>query len=229
MFRFWVRRGTALARNGILNAIMLILLLLLATGCAPKLYSVDVSYHSSTAISPSTRNGQLAVITVASFNDVRRGGKDLLIGRVTTAMGGLTSVIPKNMPPSAAVSAIVKNVLVQSGYRVSVTMPDWNLKENAIGKDWGHVIIGGNIEELEIVCQNDIPIKTYEAKVKLTIVIANAQTGKILHRFSTTSKNSLEHVYFSEEMLGQQISSAITEAVEKAFEGNVLKKILKTI
>jgi len=225
MFRICVKRTATAAISRALEATLVISLLLFAVGCAPKLYSVNVSYRSSASTSPIAGSGQKSVITVASFNDVRPGGKDLLVGRVTTAMGGIISVIPKNMPPSTAVSAIVKDVLVQSGDQVSVIMPDWNLKENTIRQDWGDIIVGGNIEELEIACQNDIPIKTYEARVKLTMVIADVQTGRILHQFSTTSKNSLEHIYFSEEMLGQQISSAITEAAEKAFEGNVLKKI----
>jgi len=228
MFGFRINRGISPIINRILGTTIILILLLFSTGCTPKLYSVNVSYRSSAAALPMAISSQKAVITVASFNDARPGGKDLLIGRVTTAMGGLTSVIPKNTPPSNAVSAIVKDVLVKSGYRVSVIMPEWNLKENTIRRDWGNIIIGGNIDELEIFCQNDIPIKTYEARVKVTMVIADAQAGKILHQFSATSKNSLEHVYFSEEMLGQQISSAITEAVEKAFEGNVLKKFLTT-
>jgi hypothetical protein len=202
-------------------------LLFSVIGCAPTLYSVDVKYLASATAPPTAASGQKFVVTVASFNDERPGGEDLLIGRVTTAMGGLTSVIPKNMKPSDAVSTIVKDVLVKSGYQVSVTIPAWNLQENTIQKDWGKILIGGNIDELEITCQNDIPIKTYDARVKLTVVVADVQTGKIIYQVSTASKNSLEHVYFSEEMLGQQISSAITEAVEKAFEGNVVKERIK--
>jgi hypothetical protein len=61
------------------------------------------------------------------------------------------------------------------------------------------------------------------------MVFADVQTGKIFHQVSTTSKNSLEHIYFSEELLGQQISSAITEAVEKAFGGDAVKKKLQDV
>jgi hypothetical protein len=163
-------------------------------------------------------------MTVAAFNDARPGGKDLLIGRVTTSMGGLTHVIPKNMKPSTAVSTIVKDFLVKSGYQVSVTMPAWNLKEGNVRKEWGKFLIGGNIDELEVVCQNDIPIKTYDSRARVTIVVADVQTGKIIHQVSAASVNSLEHVYFSEGMLEQQISSAITEAVIKAFEGDTFKE-----
>lgn len=205
-------------------AMVSLFLLFFATGCAPTLYSIDLKYMPSATASPVAVGGQKFIMTVAAFNDARPGGKDLLIGRVTTALSGSTSVIPKNMKPSAAVSTIVKDILVKSGYQVSVSMPAWNLQESDIRKEWGKFLVGGNIDELEVVCENDIPIKTYDSRVRVTVVIADVQTGKIIHQVSTGSRNSLEHVYFSEEMLGQQISSAITEAVVNAFEGEALKE-----
>jgi hypothetical protein len=224
MFKSWVRQCTGPFTKRIFRATIFLFLLFFVAGCAPALYSVDIKYMPSADTLPTDTSGLKFVVTVATFNDTRPGGEDLLIGRVTTAIGGMTSVIPKTMKPSDAVSTIVKDILVKSGYQVSVTMPAWNLQENAIQQDGGKILIGGNIDELEVVCQNDIPIKTYEARVGLTMVFADVQTGKIFHQVSTTSKNSLEHVYFSEEMLGQQISSAITEAVEKAIESNSLKE-----
>lgn len=227
MFESWMKRDASPFRKNVFEASISFLLLFFVVGCAPTLYSVDVKYLTSATTLPTAASGQKFVVTVATFNDIRPGGKDLLIGRVTTAMGGFTSVIPKNMNPPDAVSTIVKDVLVKSGYQVSVTMPAWNLQASTIQNDWGKILVGGNIDELEITCENDIPIKTYDARIKLTVVVADAQTGNIIYQVSTASKNSLEHVYFSEEMLGQQISGAITEAVEKVFEGNVLKEKIK--
>jgi hypothetical protein len=224
MFKSRIKQRINPSINIAFPAMASLFLLFFVTGCAPTLYSVDLKYMTSATAPPAAASGQKFIMTVAAFNDARPDGKDLLIGRVTTALGGSTSVIPKNMKPSAAVSTIVKDVLVQSGYQVSVTMPAWNLQESDIRKEWGKLLIGGNIDELEVVCQNDIPIKTYDSRARVTIVIADAQTGKIVHQVSTASKNSLEHIYFSEEMLGQQISSAITDAVVKAFEGDALKE-----
>lgn len=229
MFKSGLRRCMGPFTKKTFPATIFLFLLFFVTGCTPALYSVDIKYLSSADVLPTDTSGRKFVVTVATFNDARSGGEDLLIGRVTTAMGGLTSVIPKTMKPADAVSTIVKDVLVKSGYQVSVAMPAWNLQENAIQEDWGKILIGGNIDELEIACRNDIPIKAYEAKVGLTMVFADVQTGKILHKTSTASTNSLEHIYFSEELLGQQISSAITEAVEKAFAGHVLKKKIQEV
>ena len=229
MFKSWIQWDAYPFKKSVFTATISPLLFFFFIGCAPTLYSVDVKYLASATALTTAASSQKIIVTVAAFNDIRPGGEDLLIGRVTTALGGLTSIIPKNMKPSVAVSTIVKDVLVKSGYQVSVTIPEWNLQESAIQKDWGKILIGGNIDDLEIICQNDIPIKTYDARVKLTVVVADAQTGKIIYQVSTASKNSLEHVYFSEEMLGQQISGAITEAVEKAFEGNVVKERIKGV
>ncbi len=228
MFKSRIRQRINPSITSAVAATVSLFLLFFVTGCAsPTLYSVDLKYMTSATAPPAAAGGQKFITTVAAFNDARPGGKDLLIGRVTTALGGLTHVIPKYMKPSTAVSTIVKDVLVKSGYQVSVTMPAWNLQESDIRKEWGKLLIGGRIDEMEVVCQNDIPIKTYDSRVSVTIVIADVQTGKILHQVSTASSNSLEHVYFSEEMLGQQISSAITEAVVKAFEGDALKEKIR--
>lgn len=224
MFKARIRKRINPSIKSVVPAMAFLFLLFFITGCAPTIYSVDLKYMASDTALPTASSGQKFIMTVAAFNDARPGGEDLLIGRVTTALGGSTSVIPKYMNPSASVSTIVKNVLVKSGYQVSVAMPAWTLRESAIQKDWGKFVVGGSIDELEVVCQNDIPIKTYDSRVKVTIVIADVQTGKIIHQVSAAGRNSLEHVYFSEEMLGQQISSAITEAVVKAFEGEALKK-----
>jgi hypothetical protein len=229
MFDSWLRRCMDPYRTRHFQTVIFLLLLLLVTGCAPALYSIDLRHMPSDNASPADTSGRKFIVTVATFNDKRPGGEDLLIGRVTTAMGGMTSVIPETMTPADAVSTIVKDVLIQSGYQVSVAMPAWNLQEKDIQQHGGKILIGGNIDELEVVCQNDIPLKTYEARVGLTIVFADVQTGKIFHKVSTASKHSLEHIYFSETLLGQQLSSAITEAVEKAFTGQALKRKIQDV
>ena len=197
--------------------------------CTPSLYSVNLQYEPSAILIPAADKGQKMIITVALFNDARPGGEDLQIGKVTTAAGGLYTVLPGNLKPGAAVSAIVKDILVKSGYRVSVAVPAWNLKEDAVRKDWGRILVGGNIEALEIACQSDVPIISYRSHVKLNFAFADVRTGRIFYRVTTESHNTLEHVYFTESLLGQQISSALSEAAEKAFEGDTLKEKIREV
>jgi len=197
--------------------------------CTPSLYSVNLQYEPSAIVIPAADKGQKLIVTVALFNDARPGGEDLQIGRVLTAAGGLYTVLPRNLKPGAAVSAIVKDILVKSGYRVSVAAPAWNLKEDTVKKEWGRILVGGNIEALEITCQSDVPIISYRSRVKLNFAFADVLTGKTFYRVTTESNNTLEHVYFTEALLGQQISSALSEAAEKAFEGGTLKEKIREV
>jgi hypothetical protein len=216
-------------RPMLIKSSVIVFILSCLFACAPSLYSVNLKYESSTTVIPAAGPGQKLITTVALFNDTRPGGEDLQIGKVTTDMGGLSTIIPKNLKPAAAVSVIVKDILVKSGYQVSVVMPGWNLHEDAIQNEWGRILVGGNIEALEITCQNDIPIKTYHARAKLSFVFADVQNGKIFYQVTTESTNTLEHIYFSEEMLAQQISITLSEAAEKAFEGNSLKEKIREV
>jgi len=220
-------RGPAWSRMIQSSAIVFILFCLFA--CSSSLYSVNVKYEPSTIVIPVADSGRKMIVTVARFNDVRPGGKDLKIGNVTTALGGLSTVLPKNLKPEEAVSAITKDILVKSKYRVSVALPEWNLQEEDINKEWGQIVIGGNIDALEITCQKDVPVIAYHTRAKLSFVFADVQNGKIFYRVTTESTNTLEHIYFSESMLAQQISSTLSEAAEKAFEGSILKEKIREV
>lgn len=203
-----------------------LLMILLISGCAPTLYSINLRYQGTAEPMPDSWQRKF-ITTVALFNDARSGGEDLLVGRVVTSSGAVSQVIPKTMRPAAAVSEITRDFLIKYGYQLSAAKPTWDLTAEAINREWGRVVIGGNIDEMEVICQNDIPTKTYEAKVKITIVVADVAAGKIIHRITTTSTNSLKHVYFSEELLGRQLSIAISEAVESALTTPTLKEKIK--
>jgi hypothetical protein len=220
------RRDTGLTSIKLAGVILILSGL---AACAPSLYSVQLKYEPSTAVAAAADSNQKFIFTVATFNDSRAGGEDLRIGRVTTTTGGLSTVIPQNLKPVAAVSTIVKDILIKSGYQVSLAMPAWNLEEDTIQKEWGKIVVGGAIEDLDITCQNNIPIKTYDSRAKLRLVFADIQSGKVFYRVTTQSTNALEHIYFSEEMLGRQISTTLSEASEKAFEGNNLKEKIREV
>ncbi|MCK7467427.1 MAG: hypothetical protein MZU91_04335 [Desulfosudis oleivorans] len=56
------------------------------------------------------------------------------------------------------------------------------------------IIIGGNIDELEISCREDFPTNTYATNMKLTIVFADMAKGKILYQSKVESSYSKEYV-----------------------------------
>lgn len=197
-------------------------LLLLLVSCAPvTLYSVDLKYEPA---KPPSREGKAAGITVAAFNDVRKVEDTLVIGKVVKPDGTSVPVVPKYSKPVDAVTAGMKDYLARAGYTVLKETPEWNLQERAIKKEWGKILVGGSIDDLQVVCRLSLPMKKYEAKVKLTVLFADPEKGKVFYKTTVESSSSREDISFSEEEMGEQISGALTEAIEKAFDNQPLKQ-----
>jgi len=226
-----IKTGNALLRSctGMIITSVLIILAFMITACAPSIYSINIRYEPSKAVPEAGDAGKRVPLTVAAFNDVRPGGDDLLVGRVVTSQGKRVPVIPKNMKPSKAVAEILRDHLKRSGYTVTSEIPNWNLQENTIKKEWGKVLIGGNIDKLEIVCDDNIPVKKYRAEVKLSLFFANVQTEKIFYRISATGATSLEHVRFSEEILEQQVNGALSSAIEDVLGGSAIRSKMQEV
>jgi len=101
------------------------------------------------------------------------------------------------------------------------------LKEETIPKGDFKILIGGNIDELEISCRRSFPSNTYTTKIKLNIVFADVAKGKILCQSKVESNYTKEHVLFSEESLGEQAGIALGDAIEKVFEDKAVAQKLK--
>ncbi|MBN2438441.1 MAG: hypothetical protein JXL20_07535 [Deltaproteobacteria bacterium] len=197
-----------------------LLLLVSAMGCAPKLYNVDMRYQPTKAISPAVTDGRKYSLTVASFLDNRKMEDTLLIGRVVKSDGSFIPILPKYVKAVDAVAAALRELLIQSGYGVSPEKALWDLQENTIRPEWGTILVGGAIEELDVTCLDTIPRKRYTAKTRVTLVFADVQKKRIFYRVTSESSSTLDHVIFSEEKLESQINSALSEAMEKAIEGS---------
>jgi hypothetical protein len=226
-----VKTGKAMLRScsGMVIKAVLISLAFMITACAPSIYSINIRYQPSKALLEAGDIEKRVPVTVAAFNDVRPGGDDLLVGRVVTSQGKRIPVIPKNMKPSKAVAGILRDYLQRSGYTVTSEMPNWNIQENTINKNWGRILIGGNIDKLEITCEDNIPVKKYRAEVKLSLFFADVKAGKIFYRISATGATSLEHVRFSEEILEQQVNGALSSAIEDVLGGSVIRSKMREV
>lgn len=200
--------------------------MILLVGCAPTLYSVDMKYVPTRTFPKAQGVTQPIALTVAAFQDVRKVEDNMMIGRVIKPNGEQIRVLPRFIKPSQAVTEPIKQFLRQAGYRVADESPAWDLKEGSINKGWGPVIVGGSIDDLEVVCQNSVTITKYQAKAKLTIYFADTVTGKIFRTLTTDSSTSLEHVLFSEERMEQQINTALAGAIEKLFDGRDITNII---
>jgi hypothetical protein len=198
----------------------LILCLLWASiGCAPKLYSIHMRYQPTKTIPPALTDGRKYSLTVASFIDRRKIEDTLLIGRVLKPDGSSIPVLPKTIRAADAVAGALRELLGRAGYAVSPERPAWNLEENAILPDWGTLLVGGAIEDLEVTCLDAFPRKRYGAKARVTLIFADVQQKRIFYRITSESSSTLDHIVFSEEKLEEQINGVLSEAMEKAIEG----------
>ena len=200
-------------------------------GCAgPNLYSVNMYYDAEQASIPAylkADKASIAIISVAEFIDTRRIDDRLVIGHVMEKDGMKNLVLPKNIKVTKAISKGIKEYLRTAGYKVSDKILQWDLKEETIPKEDFKIIIGGNIDELEISCRRGFPTNTCTTNMKLTIVFADMAKGKILYQSKVESSYTKEYFWFSEENLGEQAGIALGDAIEKLFEDKVVAQKLK--
>jgi hypothetical protein len=214
--------------SGIISKAMLLICVLVGlTACSPALYHVNLKYEPSEKFVKLEKAGPDFPVTVAMFNDIRKVDDRLVLGRVTTVEGDLIPILPRYNKVTEAVTINIREYLFKSGYKVSNEMPGWDLKEETISKDWGRILIGGNIDDLEIVCEKSFPVKTYKAKAKLSFVFANVPDKKIFYRATVENSNSLKDVSFSEELLEKQINAALSDALEQMFNDPKMKKTIE--
>ncbi|MBU2055136.1 MAG: hypothetical protein KKC25_09185 [Proteobacteria bacterium] len=211
-------KGSA-RRRGIAAAVFCLCLPFLASGCTPKLYSIDMRYQPTKVVVPSPDDGRKYSLTVASFLDRRKIDDPLLIGRVIKSDKSSIPILPKYVKATDAVATALRELLFKSGYAVSPYKPAWDLREETILPEWGTILVGGTIDELDVTCLDAIPRKRYTAKVKLTLVFTDVQKKRIFYRVTSESSSSLDHILFSEEKLESQINGVLSDAMEKAIEG----------
>ena len=214
--------------SGIISkTILLIFVMVGVSACSPAVYHVNLKYEPAGQILKPEKSGLDFPVTVAIFNDIRKMDDRLLLGRVTTLNGDLIPILPRYNKATEAVTTSIREYLFKSGYNVSKDMPVWDLKEETVGKDWGRILIGGNIDDLEIVCEKSFPVKNYQAKAKLTFVFANVPDKRIFYRASVENSNSLKDVSFSEELLEKEINAVLSDALEKMFNDPKMKKTIE--
>ena len=203
------------------HAGMLVCLLLLVSvmGCAPKLYNVNMRYQPTKVIPPALTDGRKYSLTVASFIDRRKMEDTILIGRVIQADGTPIPILPRYVKPTDAVASALRELMFKAGYTVSPDKPAWDLSENAIRPEWGTLLVGGTIDELDVTCVETFTMKRYSAKARVTLWFADVQKKRIFYRVTSESNSSLDHIIFSEEKLENEINGVLSSAMEKALEG----------
>jgi hypothetical protein len=204
------------------------------SGCAPaKLYSVNMSYDASQAVIPAYLKAEgknrEAIISVAEFTDTRRIDDKKIIGRVIEKDGTNVLVFPKYVIPTQTVSVGIKEYFKRAGYKVADKIAQWDLKEETIPKGVAKILIGGNIDEMEIKCRRGFPTNSYTTNMKLTIIFADMAKGHIVYTRKVEATSSQEHFSFSEERLGDYASDVLGEAIKNVFEDKAVAQKLKDV
>lgn len=194
-------------------------LLGILSGCTPKIYNIDMRYEPTKETPSSATDGRKYALTVASFIDQRKMDDRLLLGRVIKSNGTPIPILPRYVKPTDAVTAALRDALVRSGYAVTPDRPTWDLNEATIRPAWGTILVGGTIDTLDVTCVETLTMARYTATVRVTLIFADVQKKRIFYRLVSESVSSLDHVFFSTARLEDQISSALSDAIDKALEG----------
>jgi hypothetical protein len=205
----------------------------ISASAATNQYSVNMQYGAEKAVIPEylKADGKTrgAIITVAEFTDMRQVDDKKVIGQVKERDDTKVPVFPKDIIPTKAVANGIKEYLKKAGYKVADKTVQWDLKEETMPKGKGKVMIGGSIDELEVTCWRGVFSHSYKAKLKLTIVIADVEKGKIIFKSNVESSSSRDDVSFSEAQLGDQLSNVLGDAIGKVFEGKALAQKIKEV
>jgi hypothetical protein len=218
-----------------LTGVVLIVCICSISGCAANsLYSVNMRYNAVSAVIPAylitDSKVQGKTIAVAEFTDTRQMEDRLVIGRVVEKDGMKALVFPKYKKATQAMAQGIKEYLGKAGYKVTAKIQKWDLSEENMPKISSRILVGGNIEELEITCRRGFPTNSYKATIKLNIILADLSSGKIIYKRTVESVSSQQHVSFSEERLGDQASIALSDSIEKVFEEKaVAQKIMEVM
>lgn len=193
----------------------------LLLSCAPvNLYNIDIQYIPST--DEETAEAGSVPLTVTLFNDQREREDTLLIGRVITPDDRIVPVLPRHMEPAPAVTRALTSYLTRSGHTVSSRHPEWDLREDTIDPSWKGLILGGAINDLFVECDRSTFLRTYSLRVNLTIVLADAEERRILHRVTVRTLPTKQHLKFSEFKLEEELNAALSEALERTFADSEL-------
>lgn len=212
----------------------LLILTFCFSGCAgPGLYSVNMYYDAKQAMIPSYLKTDYKtsgiVISLAEFTDTRRMNDRQAIGHVVEQNGAKVLIFPKKIKATRVIADGMGRYLKRAGYKVADKIEQWDLKEETIPQGAGKVIIGGNIEELEIFCRRGLPANSYNALIKFTVFIADTEKRKILYEQKIETSYSREYVLFSEEHLADQASIVLGDAIEKLFENRFVAQKIKEV
>ncbi len=208
----------------------LIIIVACITACAEVAnYAININYIPQKGITQKNSAQRKFAITIAAFNDTRTVDDKTIIGKKVKSKNDKILALATAENPARDVSSAFRYFLLKAGYSVDEVMPEWDLRDSSINSAWGTLVIGGSIDELEVICRSEGAGVQYNARVKLHVVFADVQRKKILHTTTLESSATLKHLMCSGEMMQEQINGALSMAIEKIAENGELDKIIAEI
>jgi|YelNatPaOPRAMG01_1025707.scaffolds.fasta_scaffold08330_2 hypothetical protein len=199
-------------------------------GCAPvNLYHVSVRYEPTKPVGPLKEGQKGKKLVVTLFRDMRKVDDPVKMGWVLERGGKKLYVLPERDYPDKAVTEAASNYLHHQGFSILESHPSWDLEEGTIDGRWGDIVIGGAIEEMWVTCDNSdpfMPAKTFAARVKLKVVLADGRTKRIIYKTEAEAEVIAKDFPFSEEKLSRHLNSALRIALEKIFTDEKVTRVL---
>lgn len=192
-------------------------------------YIITIHYIPQKTITAQSRIKKDFIITVATFNDSRAVDDKTVIGKKVMAKNDKIVARVTAQDPAREVTRALKHFLTKAGYSVDERMPQWDLSEQAINRSWGHLVIGGIIEELEIICRSENTGVQYNSRIKLRVMFNDVTRRKILTANTIESTATLKHLRCAKAKIQEQLNTALSLALEKIAENGALDKIIQEI
>ena len=156
------------------------------------------------------------VVTVTTFMDNRGVANHEILGTWVDNKETIVPFVSSKGTPAASVTRAFATYLSQQGYSVREEPRSWDLKPESIRPGWGDLVIGGSIEELSVNAMAEGVKITYNYKLNLIVVVADATEQKNKYKETIEFSSSYEKAMFSPEAAEEKINKMLAEAVEKA-------------
>jgi hypothetical protein len=195
----------------IVKKLFAVVLLLSMVSCASvSRYPLELSYQPKA----HEAGGEKGTVTVVLFNDKRDVTDETVIGMKDEE----TSFVSLTGSPASAVSDAVGAYLQSRGYTVNKVNEAWDGTAQSLRPEWGDLVVGGDIEDLNITVTAAFPEMKYHCLVKLYVITADAKTKSILQKERVESSSSYVTVYFSGDKAEELINSTLADALEKTLD-----------
>ncbi len=202
--------------RGNIFIILLTLVALLFTACSSvSVYNVSLNYEPTKQATKPDITLNRVIFIVTEFNDLRDIENKNIVGKVVDTKGKEIPIVSLDKRPSYAFANSLKDVLFRSGLTVAGDIPKWDNKEGSIKKDWGRIVIGGNINEINLVVKDGIATKTYEAKANVRIMVGDTKSLKVFYIPTYESANTVTDITFSEEKAQRNLNAVISTVIDR--------------